>query len=459
MKRLANEFIYKAYDYKLEKGYLNIKYTFEIPGVAVFEPSWKIPYSKEREQEIAASHDFMGELVFNLGLVELISYWKCVCAQTVKIQCNTLTIKQILWWKKLYFYGLGEFFYNNGIVTTVEDFMHIELDEVEITAVKFAFSELEGNLVPIGGGKDSIVTLNMLLSAGEEFSIGTVQSYVINSRGATLDTVKVAGVEQTTVFATRYLDKKLLELNERGFLNGHTPFSAVVAFSAVIAAFMNGRKCIVLSNESSANEPTAVDANGISINHQYSKSFEFEAEFRYYMKKHLTISNDYFSFLRPFSEYQIAKIFSKHKNYHAIFRSCNVGSKRNIWCANCPKCLFVYIILAPFLEVDELVRIFSENLFDKQELLDNFNRLIGVEGTKPFECVGSVDEINTALAQVLAQHGNDVLPYLLEQYSTTERCHQYQANLDEKLDYYNEFYDEDNEVPQNYKQLLLKCAR
>ncbi|MDR1447940.1 MAG: hypothetical protein LBI63_03135 [Candidatus Ancillula sp.] len=456
MKRLADEFIYKSYEYKLDNGYLHIKYRFEIPGVEIFEPSWKIPYSANRSHEVTVSNDYMDELVFNLGLVELVSYWKSVCAQTVKIECSSLSAEQILWWKKLYFYGLGEFFYQNNIVTTVDDFMHIVPRGEKTTIAKFAFSKLEGSLVPIGGGKDSIVSLNSLLDATADDKIGTITPYIINSRGATLDTVRIAGLEQSTVFASRYLDERLLELNKRGFLNGHTPFSAVVAFSALIAAFLNGRKYIVLSNESSANEPTVVDRNGISVNHQYSKSFEFESEFRYYVKRYLTTTNEYFSLLRPLSEYQIAKTFSKLKNYHAVFRSCNVGSKRNVWCTSCPKCLFVYIILAPFLDVDELVKIFGENLFEKSELKDDLNRLVGVTETKPFECVGSIDEVNTALVQVSSQYSKDSLPYLLRQYSMLQKYQKYKQELDEKLNYYNKFYDEGNAVPPNFKELLLK---
>ena len=77
-------------------------------------------------------------------------------------------------------------------------------------------------------------------------------------------------------------------------------------------------------------------------------------------------------------------LFAKYKEFHKIFKSCNVGSKKDIWCGSCPKCLFVYIILSPFLNEDELNEIFGENLLNKIELLDTFKQLSGIYKNKPF---------------------------------------------------------------------------
>ena len=175
----------------------------------------------------------------------------------------------------------------------------------------------------------------------------------------------------------------------------------MVAFISFLSAFVYKKKYIVLSNESSANES---NVEGTKINHQYSKTFEFENDF------------NYFSLLRPLSEYQIALLFSNYKKYHQVFKSCNVGSKQKpwVWCCNCPKCLFVYIILSPFLYKDELVNIFNEDLFDKKELLKTFIELTGYGDVKPFECVGTYDEVNYALINVINKTEN--LPFLLKYY-------------------------------------------
>ena len=174
----------------------------------------------------------------------------------------------------------------------------------------------------------------------------------------------------------------MIELNKKGFLNGHTPFSAIVAFSALIDAYLFNKKYIALSNESSANESTVL---GSDVNHQFSKGFEFEKAFREYNEKYFKTDIEYFSLLRVLSEFQIAALFSRYKKYHSIFRSCNAGSKTDSWCADCHKCLFVYIILSPYLTTDELVAIFGENLFEKESLLETFKKLTGEAPDTPFE--------------------------------------------------------------------------
>ena len=174
-----------------------------------------------------------------------------------------------------------------------------------------------------------------------------------------------------------------------------------MAFSSIIAAYLNGLKFIALSNESSANESTVKDSY---INHQYSKSYEFEKDFRYYEGTFINSGVYYFSFLRPINELQIAMIFSRFKKYHPIFKSCNVGSKQDIWCCHCSKCLFVYIILAPFLTIEELDGIFNKKLLEDETLLNDFDKLCGIVEEKPFECVGSRDEVNTSINEIINKY-------------------------------------------------------
>lgn len=239
----------------------------------------------------------------------------------------------------------------------------------------------------------------------------------------------------------------MLRLNAEGFLNGHTPFSAMVAFSSVLTAFVNGIPFVALSNESSANESTVL---GSDVNHQYSKSFEFESDFVNYEKEHIGSGVHYFSLLRPFTEVKIAEMFSKFKEYHGIFRSCNAGSKQDIWCNKCAKCLFVYIILSPFLDESGMRGIFGENLLDKFELKPIFDKLIGIMPEKPFECVGSYNEVNAALQALLRKYKEKGLPLpaLLEYYGEMDDIPQF--NLD---DFCNSF-DNNNLIPEYFLNLL-----
>ena len=344
--------------------------------------------------------------LFNLGLVELISYYKCACPRKVILKAGRLNDEQMEFWKKLFYNGLGEFRFVNNIDIAYDEFVTFE-NATGLTHNKSKISNFSGNLVPIGGGKDSIVTIELLKAQGTDNTC-----FIVNPRGATIDTVNVAGYSMDdSVEVIRKIDPLLLELNKAGYLNGHTPFSASLAFLGVFCALLSGKAFVVLSNESSANECTDEETGA---NHQYSKSLEFEIDFAKYVEKYITSYIKYFSLLRGMREIDIAREFSKYKEYHKVFRSCNVGSKdgKNEWCGKCPKCLFVYIILAPFLDEDELKGIFGHNLLDDMDLEKYFKELTGVYKTKPFECVGTRAEVNEAVSLIKDKY-KDNLPYLL----------------------------------------------
>ncbi|MDE5558056.1 MAG: hypothetical protein K2J32_10285 [Ruminococcus sp.] len=226
----------------------------------------------------------------------------------------------------------------------------------------------------------------------------------------------------------------------------------MVAFSSEITAYLHGLKYIVLSNESSANESTVIGQN---VNHQYSKSFEFENDFHKYEEKYLKTGIYYFSFLRPLSEFQIAKMFSAHRKYLSVFRSCNLGGKvsPDIWCGECPKCLFVSLILSPFLTDGELTGIFGKDLLNDESMTEYFTELIGKSAHKPFECVGSVDEVNLAVSLAIRKRNGGKLPLLFERYK--EQGFYNPANLDEKNNEYCKYFSSENLLPESFREILL----
>lgn len=450
-------FFYRGYSTEETLNELKITYTFEIEGLSEFTPTWTFP--KKGNRQVKWSEDpLMKKMIFSLGMVELVSYWKITCSPQVVIEAGALNEDQILWWKDLYFNGLGEFFYVNKITEAdPEGFMEMvcalgeEVKEHHDYAKKqdTAGSE-KGVLVPVGGGKDSAVTLELLKSADVP-----VFAYIINPRGATIHTTESADLDADHVISVhRTLDKRMLQLNKEGFLNGHTPFSALVAFSTVIAARMAGLSYIALSNESSANESTV---QGSTVNHQYSKSFKFETDFHRYQTDYLPGSAYYFSMLRPLSEFQIAKYFAKQKQYHAIFRSCNAGSKTDSWCGHCPKCLFVYFILSPFLSREEVKEIFGTDMLEDETMQSTMEQLVGIQEEKPFECVGSRDEINTALVMTIdrLEKDGEKLPYLLKYYKTTGLYEEYKV----KGDHFSGYFDEQNLVPTAWEKLVRKNCK
>lgn len=369
------------------EGKLSLAFDFNLDDRYFFHPTMEIPpqpffdWGSIPEEQLQA-------LAFQIGMTELVSYWKIACPKRVMVKPFALTENQKKFWKKLYYNGLGEFLYLNGISVSEADLMEIECD----SGRSFARVDIpleERTLVPIGGGKDSVVTLECLRSEKPVIPL------IVNPRGATLNCVKTAGYKENEIIViNRTLDPTMLRLNAEGYLNGHTPFSALLAFITVLVAFGSHARYIALSNENSANEATVP---GTNINHQYSKSIEFERDFRNYVAENLNDKIQYFSFLRPLSELQIAKLFAQFEAYHPVFRSCNVGSKTDSWCGHCPKCLFTWIILSPFLSRERLVAIFGKDLMADESLCPILEELNGTSAVKPFECVGTVEEVRACL--------------------------------------------------------------
>jgi len=431
-------FVYKDYTIEKKDSCFKVSFWFSIPGLREFRSRWEFPLGSRNINE---NDPILDRLVFNLGMVEAISYYKCVCPPVVEVECGSLSKYQTEWWEKLFYKGLGEFAYRNGIDISKDDLLTIKSRDGSCDRLTDS-ETYTGCLVPVGGGKDSVVSLELLKSEG-------ITTYSINGNETTRNVIDICKDKKSDYRAKRILDKGIIELNELGFLNGHIPFSAVVAWSTVITAYLTGIKYIALSNENSANESTVKDSY---VNHQYSKSYEFEKDFDEYLKTVTDSDIHYFSLLRPLTEIQIAALFSKHNAYHKAFRSCNVGSKQGIWCCNCPKCLFVYIILSAFLSKEELVSIFGENLLDKESLDKDFRELIGIEENKPFECVGTRREVQTAMKYYRMNGQTSLL---------TDRYAKFIDDIPTKLnDLLSEWNDEHN-VPDKFakylKQELTKC--
>lgn len=412
LRNKYQSFNYAGFYYTLVNNTLEVEFDFNVDEEIHFKPRMFFESSRYFHFENFKKDD-LEILIFHIGMVELVSYWKATVAKKVVIKNYKLDQGQIEFWKKIYFHGLGEFFYLNGIDPDYEDFMTIVCEGQKETT-KITGYQLDGCIIPVGGGKDSIVSME-ILSRNFDNNL----AFIMNPRGATLETSEIAHYKDKTLVVRRTIDPNLLELNNKGYLNGHTPFSALLAFTTILVAFAAGKKEIALSNESSANEPTVA---GTKINHQYSKSFEFETDFRDYVNKYLSDEVQYFSLLRPISEFQIASIFAKHEKYFMSFKSCNAGSKTNSWCGRCPKCLFTFIILSPFVRPEKLVQIFGKNLFDSPDLLGYFKELIGDSEVKPFECIGTVDEVVAASCLAINKFYSKELPFLLQYFKQSRKC-------------------------------------
>lgn len=422
LRNLYSEIIYDSYTINDEGENIVIKFNFIIPALTSFNPT--LTLNKKFITNKNINSDLLNAIVFRIGLIELISYYKAVCPKKIVLKAGFIDEDEQAWFKKLYYNGLSEFFYVNNIDVSMDELFTFvnEGSKIDLSNISY---EGTGNLIPIGGGKDSLVTKELLKNFDNKY-------FTINPKDEHYKCVD----REELYFVKRTIDENLIKLNMEGYLNGHTPFSAIVAFISYLVAYLSNRKYIVLSNEGSANEPTII---GTNVNHQYSKTYEFEKDFYEYTKKYFKIDINYFSLLRPIKEIQIAYLFSKYTNYHQIFRSCNQGSKQKpwIWCCKCPKCLFIYIILRAFLSLEEMNNIFGTNLLDDEDLINDFLELIGESDTKPFECIGTIDEVKYALNRIILSGDNSYLTNLYKEKYYTD------INIDlDRLYYENNVIDE-----------------
>ena len=396
-------FVYKSFHIAKKDNRLCLSFNFLLEPDIFFSPEVVLPAPRSlKEKEIE-------NFIFHLGLIEMISYWKAACPPEILIKPGQLNKQQTAWWHDLFIHGLGEFFYQNKIDFTGPDFLRITSNQdKKLCSTSQKSSNLSGDLILVSGGKDSPITLELLKS-----SPGRKGFLLLNPTQAALETVRIADYSEPLI-VRREIDPKLLELNRSGYLNGHTPFSAYLAFLGVFMADLHGYEKVIVSNERSADEENLIFHN-LKVNHQYSKSSSFERLFCQYSKEFLNPNIQYFSFLRPLYEIQIAKLFAGYPKYHFSFRSCNIGQKENSWCGACPKCAFSYLILSPFFPVEKMERIFGEDFFLKSEIAPFIRQLVRKEEPKPFECVGTREESILALALAIEKYQREkkLVPPLL----------------------------------------------
>jgi len=361
-----------------------------------------------------------------------VSYYKAGAPPVIDLGDTALTERELAFLREFYRSGLGEYAYRNGL--DLSD-LRIEAPTVPAGSAGPAAPTGPGSdapapadeaprglrpLIPFGGGIDSIVTVE-----GVRARTGDIALFVVNRPGDRFAAIErpaaVSGLP--IVRAGREIDPQLLRSAELGFLNGHVPVTGIISAIAVLAAVLNDRDTVVMSNEWSASVPT-LEHNGQPVNHQWSKSTAFEASFRELLQASPATLPDYFSALRDRTELWVAERFAALTRYHRTFRSCNrafhIDTKRRLdhWCGQCDKCCFIDLILAPFMSREQLTAVFAQDgggaePLGKPELKAKFQTLLG-SGTKPFECVGEVNECRAAVVLAAARADRADTPLLRE---------------------------------------------
>ncbi|MFH1030160.1 MAG: UDP-N-acetylmuramoyl-L-alanine--D-glutamate ligase [bacterium] len=436
----AITFIYKSYKFELEKREIFFNYEVEFEGGEMIKFTDKVilPEGKDEAASRFCDCEAFNSLLETLHIILGVSYYKLYLPPKIKLS-NPLSKDKAEFFNTVYRKGLGEFCYRNKI------------DPERIA--KFPFTVKRGLtpfkgirpqrdnsankiLLGIAGGKDSIVAGELLKQQGED-----ITGFVVDTHDNMHISEKIAEIMGVKILKLRHiLDEKIYQ-NLPGSYKGHIPFSAIVGSLGTLLAYLYGYKYVAVANEYSANFGN-IKYKGEEVNHQWSKTSEFENLFQSHIEKFITPEIKYFSVLRQFYELRIAEMFAKYKKYFPHFTSCNENFKRHsslykkdvcdiatpantnttspnpslsrrgntsLWCGKCPKCVFVFTMLSAFLPKSELLSIFGKNLYDDEKLIPVFRDLLGTGKLKPFDCVGTFEEMRVAFMMARKKYKDKVV--------------------------------------------------
>lgn len=411
-------FVFDSYHFDPQKRQITLRYSFD--DSLHFAETITLP------QDVPLNHtnspDF-DRALFALHLAGGASYYKAFCPPQIQVKSGQLNAEQADFWSQFYTNGLGEFFYKNkidfrGLVNFPysADAPHA-LKGDQLTSPKHA-------LVPFGGGKDSQVTVQILRRHNADITLFRMQDHHFITELAHLNNLPLVSVQ-------RQLDPLLFDLNKQGALNGHVPVTGFVTFLTIATAILLGHDSVFFSNERSSDYGN-VEYLGMQVNHQWSKSNQAEQMMRSYIERFVTRKVQYLNLLRPLSELQIMQLFVREPTYFYHVTSCNRNwlwqkldqdTHQKRWCGKCEKCAFTFALFAAFLPLHKVEDIFGKNLFNDNNLLSHYRQLWGAEAFKPFECVGTPQEVQAAL--YLATRGAD--------YADTVIGHDFIINMLPKL--------------------------
>lgn len=386
------EFVFAGYDWFPERGTLKLNYRLD--GMS-FSEQFRFPLP---DRPVSAPPQAVRAAIELLHWLAGVSYWKAGCPRWVRFDGSGPDRWQAAWLNRVYRDGLAEFAWHHELgPERFEVFSGPERAPEPAAPAGLG----EAVLLPLGGGKDSLVAWSRLHQLGRPPV--TVQ---VGSAGLITDVAR--SLQSHHLVVERQLDPGLQALNARGALNGHVPVTAINAAALTVLALLHGCGAVVFANERSAEEATLTDATGRGVNHQFSKTLAFESMFDHWVRSRIAPDLAVFSILRQDRELAICREFARLEPLHAVFSSCNRnfhlgGSRTDRWCGACPKCHFVFLCLAPFMAPQALVRIFGADLLDDPACVDGFRALLALDGRKPFECVGEADEARSALRYLSGQ--------------------------------------------------------
>ena len=383
-------FTFRQFEFSTQAG--KVTFTYDVNGMTFCEII-EFPGAPFDVDEM--TQNALNQVLFLTHIACGVNYYKAFLSDEMRVLSGTLTKSQAQFFDDFYLKGLGEFAIKNNL--NLQGKIHFPFGNKTTEKIPVVLEPKA--LVPVGGGKDSCVVMELL----KELNLSATG---VACGGSKSQSACAEKSDLPYITFSRTLDAKLFELNASGKVyNGHVPITGVLAFLLWTLALLRHEKYVVMACEKSANSGN-MQQGDLTINHQWSKSFEFEKMF-YDLTQSITPDFRYFSLLRPISEVHIAKLFAqKCKQYLDVFTSCNKAFKLDLskriegWCGTCDKCRFVFLILAPFVDKNTLIHVVGTNPLDDENQIEGYCELLGLSGHKPFECVGEVAECRWAFNQL-----------------------------------------------------------
>ena len=429
MTQTYTEFRFENYSFDHETAELTLQYSFD--GVRKYTE--KVAFTKPEGEY---NKEVLDRLCFLVHILAGSSYYKSFPVQKFVISNSEIDYWQADFFNLLYQGGLSQYIYENKLTKQ-------SIGRFEGTGDASSHPEDydgAGVLMMQSGGKDSLLAAELMKEADNEFT-----SWHMSTTGKYPPVLDELGTD--VLVSKRTIDLAAIKEDwENGGLNGHVPFSAIFASYALIQAVLHDKNLVIASNESSADEANVI-MDGFAINHQFSKTFEVEQAIENYLRRYVSEDLHYGSILRPMNELQVARLFAEKgwPKYRKSYSSCNLANYKQgkddgalSWDGTCPKCANTFVLMAPFVEKEELLELFSgKNLLQDAELTETYRQLFGLSDIKPFECVGSFDELQQAYNQAVEKdtdYKNAKIP-TKEVNAELDQLGPYQSFFDEFIDY------------------------
>lgn len=378
-------------------GTVRLEFRFTC-GESAFAPSVELTGLRPEEATRVAAPTAR-RLVRALAIVEAFSYWKAFCCPVIEVPLPSADPAETTWWQSFWPKAMGEFFYRNGIDFTAAGFLRITPSPTPaLTAEPAPATGGQDTgappLVMFSGGKDSLA----LTYAIRDKSVSATDFFLYNPAQSQRDLAESLASGGRIIEARRQVLPELLALNASGHPNGHTPYSAYLALAALLAGYLRGSPMVLAGNSRSDDEPNIASYLGMPVNHQWTKSHEFEAALGDYRNRWLPGAPLYSSPLRPLLELQIIRSLQPHMDTYLKTASCN-RAKGLGWCRKCAKCAWVFLATSSLFGHDLAISKAGGDLFADPELSGLYEAMAGLPGAgdKPFECTGTEEEVRSAI--------------------------------------------------------------